>query len=425
MKNKKGFTLIELLAVIIILGILMIIAIPSVTSYINDSRKNAYIDTAKVVVSGTRNLVNEGKLEMYDTNTTYYIPAKYVNTENSLKSPYGEFTDTSAYVGVIYDGTGYKYYWISSDDAGEGIPDITLVDKLDTDDIKSDLNPSDILDTIKITGIGNRTNIKILNTNGAWQDFNATNQVSEDGDKNSNQLSSAISTILENARSSGDITDDIGGGVYLFTGNNPANYVNINCYTDYYGTVNCQKWRIIGIYGNRLKIQSPSLITGIATSFKYRSIDSTTNAWIDSTLKTYLNTDFYETLSDDIKSMMDNTGTWYAGAISTTATAQEAYESAKKTTWRGIDTGEPGIGIRSYYEFLYSGRWLLDQHSWFISPDLDNPQNALFIIAYGDGFIQSGAVDQYQSLVVPSVYLKPTVSIISGDGTVNNPYVLG
>ena len=35
--NKKGFTLIELLAVIIILGILMIITIPSVTKYINDS----------------------------------------------------------------------------------------------------------------------------------------------------------------------------------------------------------------------------------------------------------------------------------------------------------------------------------------------------------------------------------------------------
>ena len=39
MKNKKGFTLIELLAVIIILGILMIIAIPAVTSYIQSSRQ--------------------------------------------------------------------------------------------------------------------------------------------------------------------------------------------------------------------------------------------------------------------------------------------------------------------------------------------------------------------------------------------------
>ena len=90
-KKKKGFTLIELLAVIIILGILMIIAIPSVTKYISDSRKNAYIDTAKEIVSGARNVVNEGKLEMYDTNTTYYIPYSCISTENAKKTPYGEF----------------------------------------------------------------------------------------------------------------------------------------------------------------------------------------------------------------------------------------------------------------------------------------------------------------------------------------------
>ena len=58
MKNKNGFTLIELLAVIIILGVLMIIAIPAVTKYISDSRKTAYIDTAKEIASGARNLVN-------------------------------------------------------------------------------------------------------------------------------------------------------------------------------------------------------------------------------------------------------------------------------------------------------------------------------------------------------------------------------
>ena len=64
-KDNKAFTLIELLAVIIILGVLMIIAIPSVTTYISNSRKTAYIDTAKQVISGARNLVNEGRLEMY------------------------------------------------------------------------------------------------------------------------------------------------------------------------------------------------------------------------------------------------------------------------------------------------------------------------------------------------------------------------
>jgi prepilin-type N-terminal cleavage/methylation domain-containing protein len=165
-KKKKGFTLIELLAVIIILGILMIIAIPSVTSYISDSRKSAYVDTAKEIVSGTRNLVNEGKLGMYDPTATYYIPADYINTENALKSPYGEFSQ--AYVGVVYDGKGYKYSWISCDDAGQGVDDVTALEDLDTDDIKSDLNSDEILDRIKITGINGKNNIYIL-SNGTWE----------------------------------------------------------------------------------------------------------------------------------------------------------------------------------------------------------------------------------------------------------------
>ena len=187
--NKKGFTLIELLAVIIILGILMIIAIPSVTKYINDSRKSAYIDTAKEIVGGTRNIVNEGKLGMYDTGITYYIPASYVNTENALKSPYGEFPEKAAYVGVIYDGIGYNYYWISSDDTGQGIDEVTPFDKLDIDLIKSDINPNDIYDTVSETGIGNRKIVKVLE-NGVWvtKTENAGNMIPENGGNSSNSI---------------------------------------------------------------------------------------------------------------------------------------------------------------------------------------------------------------------------------------------
>ena len=130
-KKSKAFTLIELLAVIIILGILMIVAIPSVTTYISDSRKSSYIDTAKNIVGGARNLVNEGKLEMYSTDTTYYLPAKMIKTETGdLKSPYGEFTE--AYVAVTFDGKGYDYYWTSTDTAEEGIY-LASVEKLDND----------------------------------------------------------------------------------------------------------------------------------------------------------------------------------------------------------------------------------------------------------------------------------------------------
>ena len=178
--NKKGFTLIELLAVIIILGILMIIAIPSVTSYISDSRKEAYIDTAKEIISGARNFVNEGKEGIYDTEVTYYIDANCIKTEGALKSPYGDFV--KAYVVVTYDGNGYDYYWTSVDEAGQGIRSIIKIDRLEASLIESDLTPDDISLS---RGIDGRTSIQILDNDHNCQKENtegATSYVSSSGE---------------------------------------------------------------------------------------------------------------------------------------------------------------------------------------------------------------------------------------------------
>ena len=49
--NKKGFTLIELLGVIIILSIIMLIAIPNVTSVLEKNKREKYIADAKKMIS--------------------------------------------------------------------------------------------------------------------------------------------------------------------------------------------------------------------------------------------------------------------------------------------------------------------------------------------------------------------------------------
>ena len=161
-EKKKAFTLIELLAVIIILGILMIIAIPSVTSYINNSRKSAYVDTAKEIISGARNFVNEGKVDMYNTDVTYYIDYACIKTENAQKSPYGDFVSGQTYVIVTYDGKGYNYYWVSRDTTGQGVSVVTSANTLDEDDIESDI----AIDAIKTTvGVGTRSKTQVINAN--------------------------------------------------------------------------------------------------------------------------------------------------------------------------------------------------------------------------------------------------------------------
>lgn len=156
-KITIGFTLIELLAVIIILGILLLIAIPSVTNYINNSRKESYITTARSLIKGATNLVNSGSIDVYDTDTTYYIPSSCITVETGGVSPYGEFDP--AYIVVTYDNNMFYYYWMSRDTTGIGIKNITLGNDLKIDLLESGIKKDDVKPT---KAIGTRSKIRIL-----------------------------------------------------------------------------------------------------------------------------------------------------------------------------------------------------------------------------------------------------------------------
>ena len=77
--NKTGFTLIELLAVITIMGILMMVAIPSVSRTIENSRRDTFADNALTYVNTVRNAVMADELNCGSTtvsataNGTYYF----------------------------------------------------------------------------------------------------------------------------------------------------------------------------------------------------------------------------------------------------------------------------------------------------------------------------------------------------------------
>lgn len=61
--NSKGFTLIELLAVITIMGILMMVAIPSVSRTIENSRRDTFADIAHNYLNTVRNGVLADNIE--------------------------------------------------------------------------------------------------------------------------------------------------------------------------------------------------------------------------------------------------------------------------------------------------------------------------------------------------------------------------
>jgi type IV pilus assembly protein PilA len=68
--NSKGFTLIELLAVITILGILMIVAIPSVSRTIENSRRDTFADIALEYLDSVRESVLADELVCYTAADT-------------------------------------------------------------------------------------------------------------------------------------------------------------------------------------------------------------------------------------------------------------------------------------------------------------------------------------------------------------------
>ena len=154
-KNKDnkmfGFTLIELLAVIIILGVLMIIAIPSVTEYISSSRKNAYITSIQRYMDAASNKVNSLEYNVTNTEVTYYIPTKCIPLEKGGNSPFGDFEES--YVVVTYDGFGYDYYYTGRDSANHGIV-LTYRELLEPSYIETGVEAIDL--TI---GVGNRRQI--------------------------------------------------------------------------------------------------------------------------------------------------------------------------------------------------------------------------------------------------------------------------
>ena len=76
--NKKGFTLVELLAVIVILGVLLMIAVPAIQNVIKKSKKNAFESQAKLIIENVETMLSASTNKPAET---CYIPTANVKLE--------------------------------------------------------------------------------------------------------------------------------------------------------------------------------------------------------------------------------------------------------------------------------------------------------------------------------------------------------
>ena len=175
--NKNGFTLIELLAVIVIMGILMMVAIPAMTRYIENSRKDTFLSTAKEYVNAARNMWASDSLICNTGDSTnprivssgvdagnWYIiidtTKDYVNLlDQGGKSSWGN-RDMKGYVRVhiTEDTTGSNterrtQYYVALSDGTHGITDSATYDSA-TKTMKGGTEADELLRAdVKSTGI--------------------------------------------------------------------------------------------------------------------------------------------------------------------------------------------------------------------------------------------------------------------------------
>lgn len=158
--NSKGFTLIELLAVITILGILMLVAIPAISRTIENSRRSTFADTTLLYIDAVRTAVTADEVKCGGTDvssitadTWYYVeidgPGDWL--QSGGKSPWNK--DMTGFVGIkrsynaTTNTTKYTFGAQLVDSAGHGMTDF----KNEEDIVKSAIATSGATKSTSIT----------------------------------------------------------------------------------------------------------------------------------------------------------------------------------------------------------------------------------------------------------------------------------
>ena len=244
-KKQKGFTLVELLAVIVILAIILVIAVPQIMKTIDESREGAFISSAKLIAASAEReyLVRETLGDTDFTALTEMDCADVVEVSEDYEDCKITFTNGKASVSL--EGTG-KF-------AG------------------------------KYICAGTRNNAVISDTECTGGDGGGNNNPSGD---NLKTLIETLAANTKDAETHGLVTIDhtegatktvpAGGTSSIrYAGANPQNYVGFGACTEEEIASNpsgCELWRIIGIVDGKVKLVKKDSLGNM----KY---DSEDNIW--------------------------------------------------------------------------------------------------------------------------------------------------
>lgn len=98
--NRSGFTMIELLAAVVILGIMMGIAIPTVMSVLNDQRNDTYVEDAiRLATNMDYKMRSDNKMPVPARGACIAMNLTYLDNNTFNDAPYdGEYDRLASFV---------------------------------------------------------------------------------------------------------------------------------------------------------------------------------------------------------------------------------------------------------------------------------------------------------------------------------------
>ena len=426
--KRNAFTLVELLAVIGILAVILTITIPIIGNYIKDKKKDSFFISAKNIL---RHVEAEG---LYDNE---------INARLNMLN----LTDLKE---ENYDIEGSYVY------TKDGELHLTL------------------------KGKGKFKGLYICGLTSSIKENNVVEtECSEDSFKVN--LADYITRLYNNEEtrtSNGLKKDNTEDENIRYYGSNPNNYVSFNN----------ELWRIIGVFGNNVKLIRSEKIGNLSWDSSASSVNNGwgVNEWSQSALKNYLNTMYYDgtsvtcyggsknstttcptnTIDETSKSLIDY-HTWNTGAPnynelynSTTETLDtvEFYKAERGTTNGKIcssgnncnDTVTRTTEWEGYIALPYVTDWAyasseddcntkIDRSSPYKCKNNNWMQRSTgawylspfagpvyaFNVWYVFGDGFTGGRSAANPLsAFPTIYLKSNILIESGKGTSSNPYIL-
>ena len=423
--KKNGFTLVELLSIVVILGIIVVVALPQISGSIGSKKEKQYNKIVKIVENAGKVYLTENGT-MDSVSIDKLIKSDYLTS--GLKNPINNTPLTGCVKKITSDGvTKYKY-------EVDNCPDETIF----------------IVNYITSLYNDEETRIK-------------------DGLKKDN-------TSDQNIR---------------YYGSDPNNYVRFNN----------ELWRIIGVFGNNVKLVRSESLGKLSWDSSDSAINNGygVNQWGESTyedgtsypgsdLMQYLNKMYYggdttvtcyggwenktttcptNMLDETSKSLIDY-HTWNTGAIewgkrTDTLAFYQAERGTtngkkcssgtycndtvtRKTTWTGY-VALPYVTDWAYASsesvcetnmqkqdssnayICKNNNWMQrSSYTWYLSPHTDGTYADGAWNVSGDGnaynYILAHSSAPNSFAVAPSIYLKSNVLIESGNGTSTDPYEL-